>query len=140
MAAGYGNQQGAYRPQQQQHQVQHQQQQHHQAAYQPIGQSSNSYQVEQQKPPIPILRQESKHNEDGSYEFNYETGNGISAGEQGYQKAGGQKDEAIQVAQGYFSYTGDDGIPISLKYVADENGFQPIVSWFYYPLLLLLFC
>lgn len=113
----YGGNQQAYRqPQQQQ-------------SYQPIGQSSNSYQVDQQKPPIPILRQESKHNEDGSYEFNYETGNGISVGEQGYVKPGGQKDEAIQVAQGYFSYTGDDGIPISLKYVADENGFQPTVSY-----------
>lgn len=120
MAAQGGYQQSSYR--------QPQQQQQQQQSYQPLGQSSNSYQVEQQKPPIPILRQESKHNEDGSYEFNYETGNGISVGEQGYVKPGGQKDEAIQVAQGYFSYTGDDGIPISLKYVADENGFQPTVS------------
>ena len=84
--------------------------------------------TEQQKPPIPILRSDSKHNHDGSYDFSYETGNGIVAAEQGYVKNLGQKDNEIQVAQVYFQYTGDDGIPISLKYVADENGFQPTVS------------
>lgn len=27
--------------------------------------------------------------------------------------------------QGSFQYTADDGTPISLTYIADENGFQP---------------
>lgn len=105
------------------------QQQQQPAHYQAAAAASSHYSAgtEQQKPPIPIIRSESKHNEDGSYEYSYETGNGISAGEQGYVKNAGQKDNEIQVAQGYFQYTGDDGIPISLKYVADENGFQPTV-------------
>lgn len=81
----------------------------------------------QQKPPIPILKSESVHNHDGSYNFEYETGNGIQAAEHGYVKSSGSKDGDIQVAEGYFQYTSDDGHPISLKYVADENGFQPIV-------------
>lgn len=115
MARGYSGQSAAY-----------EQQQHQAGTYQPAA-AYHQQTTEQQKPPIPIIRSDSKHNNDGSYEFQYETGNGILAGEQGYVKNGGHKDEEIQVAQGYFQYTGDDGIPISLKYVADENGFQPTV-------------
>lgn len=58
-------------------------------------------------------------------QYNYETGNGIHAHEQGFVKNSGHKDEEIQVAQGFYSYTGPDGVPVSVKYVADENGFQP---------------
>ncbi|CAD7090705.1 unnamed protein product [Hermetia illucens] len=53
---------------------------------------------------------------DGSYQYAYETSNGIAAQEQG---AGGVR------AQGAFSYTSPEGIPIQLTYAADENGFQP---------------
>jgi hypothetical protein len=53
----------------------------------------------------------------------YETGNGISALEKGFLKNAGNPETEAQVAQGQFSYTGDDGIPISLTYTADENGF-----------------
>lgn len=136
MARGYSGVPAAYN--------QHQQQQNHQAAayqapqqaayqapqpaaYQPAN-HYNHQASEQQKAPIPIIHSESKHNDDGSYEFRYETGNGIVAGEQGYNKPGAHNEDGIQVAQGFFQYTGEDGIPISLKYVADENGFQPIVS------------
>lgn len=118
MARGY-NGQDAY-AQQQQQPAYHQQPQHYQAP--------KHEQYSAQKPPIPILKYDSKLNHDGSYQFEYETGNGIQAAEQGFVKNAGQKDNEIQVAEGYFQYTGDDGIPISLKYVADENGFQPQVS------------
>lgn len=105
---------------------------HQVSSYQPQSHQTGNYQqatsLEQQKPPIPIIRSESKHNDDGSYDFQYETGNGISVAEQGYVKNAGQQDNEIQVAQGYFQYTSDDGTPISLKYIADENGFQPIVN------------
>ena len=56
------------------------------------------------------------------YHFSYETGNGIQAQEQGYLKNPGIKDAEAQVAQGSFSYTSPEGIPISISYVADENG------------------
>ncbi|KAJ6633501.1 Endocuticle structural glycoprotein SgAbd-2 [Pseudolycoriella hygida] len=106
-------------------------QQHHTPSYHQQPQQPQHYQAPKheqysaQKPPIPILKYDSKLNHDGSYQYAYETGNGIQAAEQGYVKNAGQKDNEIQVAEGYFQYTGDDGIPISLKYVADENGFQP---------------
>ncbi|CAB3221325.1 unnamed protein product [Arctia plantaginis] len=74
---------------------------------------------------IPILRQEQTINPDGSYQYSYETGNGIAAQEQGYLKNVGPNNEGAEVAQGSFSYTSPEGIPISVTYVADENGFHP---------------
>ncbi|EDX06752.1 GD10870 [Drosophila simulans] len=74
--------------------------------------------------PIPIIRQEQEVNFDGSYKYLYETGNGINAEEEGYLKNPGT-DNAGQVAQGSFSYTSPEGIPIRITYLADENGFQP---------------
>lgn len=59
------------------------------------------------------------------FNFSYETGNGIVAQEQGQLKnAGNPETEALEV-QGSFQYTADDGTPIALSYIADENGFQP---------------
>ncbi|XP_026328413.1 endocuticle structural glycoprotein SgAbd-2-like [Hyposmocoma kahamanoa] len=73
---------------------------------------------------IPILRQSQEVNFDGSYQYSYETGNGIAAQEQGYLKNAGVKDAETQVAQGSFSYTSPEGIPITLSYIADEYGFR----------------
>lgn len=80
---------------------------------------------------IPILKSASTINPDGSYQYEYETGNGIAAAQNGYLKNAGVKDAEAQVAQGYFSYTGEDGVPVSLSYTADENGFQPTVSYLF---------
>ncbi|XP_055625113.1 cuticle protein CP14.6-like [Toxorhynchites rutilus septentrionalis] len=63
-----------------------------------------------------ILAQDSSINPDGSYQYRYETSNGIAAQEAG---VGGQS------AQGSYSFTGQDGVQYSLTYVADSNGFQP---------------
>ncbi|XP_072940945.1 endocuticle structural glycoprotein SgAbd-8-like [Epargyreus clarus] len=73
--------------------------------------------------PIPILRQDTNINPDGSYQYSYETGNGISADESGSLKNIGAEEPALQVA-GQFQYTGDEG-PVQLRYIANENGFQP---------------
>ncbi|XP_053602368.1 endocuticle structural glycoprotein ABD-4-like [Plodia interpunctella] len=73
--------------------------------------------------PIPILRQDSQVNGDGSYQYSYETGNGISADQKGDLKKVGDV-EAIEV-QGQFQYPSDNGQNIQLTYTADENGFQP---------------
>ncbi|GLV39285.1 Cuticular protein 49Aa [Carabus blaptoides fortunei] len=75
--------------------------------------------------PIPILRQVQEINPDGSYNYAYETGNGIAAEEQGYLKNAGQPDLEAQVAQGQYQYTAPDGQLIRVVYSADENGFQP---------------
>uniref|UniRef100_A0A182IL85 Uncharacterized protein n=1 Tax=Anopheles atroparvus TaxID=41427 RepID=A0A182IL85_ANOAO len=70
-----------------------------------------------------VLRQDAEVNPDGTYQYAYETSNGILAEEQGTLKNVG--DEQAQVAQGQFSYTDPDGNRVSLQYIADENGFQP---------------
>lgn len=48
--------------------------------------------------PIPILKQEQEINFDGTYKWAYETGNGIKAEEQGFQKSGAEPDQQIQVS------------------------------------------
>ena len=72
----------------------------------------------------PIIKSDDQRGKDGSYAFNYETGNGISAHEQGFTKNAGQKDHEVQVAEGYYSYVGKDGKKITVHYSADENGFR----------------
>ncbi|CAH0695650.1 unnamed protein product [Spodoptera exigua] len=64
-----------------------------------------------------ILRQDNS-NDGETYAYAYETENGISAEENGVATNGVQ-------AQGGYSYTGDDGKVYSVRYTADENGFQP---------------
>lgn len=72
--------------------------------------------------PIPIVRQDSQVNGDGSYQYSFETGNGISADQKGDLKKVGEVD-ALEV-HGQFQYPGEDG-NIQLTYTADENGYQP---------------
>ncbi|XP_018580237.1 larval cuticle protein LCP-17-like [Anoplophora glabripennis] len=61
---------------------------------------------------------------DGSYEYLYETGNGIFVQEEG--KARSINEENVDlVVQGSFLYTAPDGKEIHLSYVADENGYRP---------------
>lgn len=76
--------------------------------------------------PIPILKQDSQVNGDGSYQYSFETGNGISVDQKGDLKKVGDV-EALEV-QGQFQYPGDDGNNIQLTYTADENGFHPVGS------------
>ncbi|XP_019867106.2 endocuticle structural glycoprotein SgAbd-8-like [Aethina tumida] len=76
-----------------------------------------------QGPEIKILSQQQDINPDGSYQWSYETENGIRAQENGQVKPGSP--DPILEAQGSFSYTADDGSPIALQYIANEGGFQP---------------
>ncbi|EDV95680.1 pupal cuticle protein 20 [Drosophila grimshawi] len=75
---------------------------------------------------IPIIKLESKVNTDGSFMYEYETGNGIKAEEMGYLKNAGIEGEEAQTVEGSFSYSSPEGETISLTYIADENGFQPM--------------
>lgn len=54
-----------------------------------------------------------------------ETGNGIVAEEHGEFKAGEKEGEGAQQVRGSYQYTADDGTPVVVQYIADENGFQP---------------
>jgi hypothetical protein len=75
--------------------------------------------------PIPIVKQEQEVNFDGSYRSSYETGNGISASEQGALKNAGNPETEANEVSGSFTYTGDDGVVYTIQYIANENGFQP---------------
>lgn len=76
----------------------------------PIVNSQSSYNQ------VPIVRASSNPNVgDGGYQYAYETGNGISAEEQG----------TYGTAKGSFAFTSPEGEQVSLEYTADENGFHP---------------
>nr|CAI5833504.1 unnamed protein product [Callosobruchus analis] len=91
-----------------------------------IHQPARSYEAESNNTPIPILHQEQEVEFDGTYHTSFETGNGIIAHEEGHLRNAGQKDEeAVEEVQGEVQYTAPDGTIIKLRYIANENGFQP---------------
>ncbi|KAJ8920807.1 hypothetical protein NQ315_004948 [Exocentrus adspersus] len=71
---------------------------------------------------IPIVRQAQDVREDGTYDYAYETANGIAAEEHGVP-AGPNGGTA---AQGGYTYTSPEGQVVSISYVADENGFRAV--------------
>ncbi|KAK2579014.1 hypothetical protein KPH14_002809 [Odynerus spinipes] len=79
--------------------------------------------VEQQQP-VKILRQSAvEPGPDGSYNFSYETENGIQVEEQGQAEV--QGDVLLKYVTGSFTYTAPDGTPIRVDYTADSDGFHP---------------
>ncbi|KAM0732567.1 Endocuticle structural glycoprotein SgAbd-1 [Formica fusca] len=81
--------------------------------------------AQHQQQPVAILRQAQDISPEGSYNYAYETENGISASEQGSPQPVGPKGEPVVVAQGQYQYTAPDGTPIAVSYSADENGYHP---------------
>lgn len=59
--------------------------------------------------------------------FRYETDNGISHSEQGTLRQTGNEEGGI-AATGRYRYKGQNGETISVRYIADENGFRPKVK------------
>ncbi|MCL4157194.1 UNVERIFIED_CONTAM: hypothetical protein GTU68_031432, partial [Idotea baltica] len=64
--------------------------------------------------------------EDGSYSFDFETQNGIVRSESGSRL---ELEENPVAQQGSYSFTFPNGEAFDLKFVANENGFQPESSW-----------
>ncbi|XP_058458575.1 pupal cuticle protein 36a-like [Malaya genurostris] len=92
------------------------------------GQSSGGFQggfQQSRTTPIPILHYENVNNGDGSYRFDYATGNGIQHKEEGYNRKIGPE-QGEQIVTGGYSYTGPDGKLYSIQYKADAGGFQPV--------------
>ena len=61
-----------------------------------------------------------------SYEFSFsfETGDNVQRVENGQQVI--RENEKFQAIEGSYSYTAPDGKIYTVRYIADENGFQPI--------------
>nr|XP_027239224.1 cuticle protein CP14.6-like [Penaeus vannamei] len=87
---------------------------------------------------IPILRDDRVHEDDGRYNLDVETANGISMSQSGSPdgpdgaivKAGQTKHNSSYITLtniNVSSYTAPDGSLIEIKFVANENGFQPRV-------------
>lgn len=72
---------------------------------------------------VPITAYQNELNYDGSFSYGYSAGDGTTAQAQGYVKNLGLG-EAVeaQVVQGSYSYTSPEGTPITVRYIADENG------------------
>ncbi|GFG37113.1 hypothetical protein Cfor_05775 [Coptotermes formosanus] len=62
---------------------------------------------------------------DNSYNFNYVAGDGSERHEVGVVENPGTPVEGSAV-QGSYSYTSPDGTPVTVNYVADNFGFQPV--------------
>lgn len=71
------------------------------------------------------LRQDQEINPDGSYQYSFETDNGIVQSQSGSPKVVG--DQVAEQVTGSFSYV-EGGVPYQVQYVADENGFRATVS------------
>ncbi|XP_014229975.1 uncharacterized protein LOC106654566 [Trichogramma pretiosum] len=83
--------------------------------------------------PIPIVSQTfDGPNPDGSYAYSYETGNNIKVAEVGSvvqtEARDGVRTGPVHVlnVKGNYSYISPEGTPISVSYVAGENGFQAV--------------
>lgn len=93
-------------------------------------QSNNQFNANQNfgspaKQVVPILQYSNDLSIDGSYQYSYQTGDGINANANGVLKNLGGRDaenSVAQVVQGSYSYTAPDGQVITVNYIADENG------------------
>ncbi|XP_050700796.1 cuticle protein AMP1A-like [Eriocheir sinensis] len=70
---------------------------------------------------IPILKDERVQEDDGRYNLDVETGNGIFLSQSGSPDG----PDGSVVKSGVYSYTAPDGTPVVVKFVADGNGYQP---------------
>jgi hypothetical protein len=87
------------------------------------GYSQQSSQSQSADAQATILKYENNPNiGDGTYNYEYETSNGIKVQESGYNTQQGENSE--QIVTGSYSYTGDDGQVYTVTYKADANGFQ----------------
>nr|XP_023017218.1 uncharacterized protein LOC111506394 [Leptinotarsa decemlineata] len=71
-----------------------------------------------------ILRFVNDVQPDGSYQYSFETQNGIAAEEQGAVRVAADHTAPV-VAQGFYRYTSPEGVPVEVRYTADEFGYHP---------------
>ncbi|PZC85413.1 hypothetical protein B5X24_HaOG201909 [Helicoverpa armigera] len=77
--------------------------------------------------PVQILRSEFNQQPEGSYQFGFETADGISRSETGDVKEAldeENKPHKVVVVRGSYSYTDKEGNPETVNYFADETGYH----------------
>ena len=74
---------------------------------------------------IPIVKADQQMDKHGNFQYEYESGNGIKQGAQGFVKNAGQKDQSI-AQEGYYSYVDEHGHQVGVHYIADEHGFRAV--------------
>ncbi|XP_045136066.1 cuticle protein CP14.6-like [Portunus trituberculatus] len=75
---------------------------------------------DQDRDVVPIVKYDRIQEDDGRYSVDVETGNGIR-----WSQSGSPVSEGAIATAGQYSYTAPDGTLVEMKFVADENGFQP---------------
>lgn len=81
-------------------------------------------------PNAPILTRSEIRDDFGQFALSYSTANGISVAQQGALKPVQTEHglDNVLVQQGAYAYYGADGKLYTVRYIADENGFQPIAD------------
>jgi len=87
--------------------------------------------------PVPIVSQSQTIDGTGAFAYKYESGDGtkeeatgtlkdiqVPKVDENGQKIGEEPGKGISIT-GSYSFVGDDGQTYEVKYIADENGFQP---------------
>ncbi|XP_065163209.1 endocuticle structural glycoprotein SgAbd-2-like [Atheta coriaria] len=90
----------------------------------PAGHDYHPYEEQKEHKQIPIVKQSFEQHH-GAFQHSFEAGNGIHVHEHGYFKESADKKHETLVQQGTITYHDEHGNPITLTYIADENGFQP---------------
>ncbi|XP_053639598.2 cuticle protein CP14.6-like [Cherax quadricarinatus] len=70
---------------------------------------------------VAILKHDFVQGDNGDYKLDVETANGIVVAQSGSSDG----PEGAVVKSGQYSYTAPDGTHVVVKFVADENGYQP---------------
>ncbi|XP_050700851.1 cuticle protein AMP1A-like [Eriocheir sinensis] len=85
------------------------------------GPPSRTYDASGSQESAEILKHDFVLEDDGRYNLEVETSNGISVAQHGSPDG----PEGAVVKSGSYSYTAPDGTPVRVKFVANENGYQP---------------
>ncbi|XP_055387531.1 endocuticle structural glycoprotein SgAbd-3 [Condylostylus longicornis] len=80
--------------------------------------------VKELKQQVPIINLESNVEHNGNFHYQYESGDGTKANQEGQLKQV-DPENAGESVSGQFQYVGDDGQTYSVSYTADENGYIP---------------
>ena len=76
----------------------------------------------QDQPEVAIVRMDNTQNEDGSFQYAYETSDGTAAEVTGETKQIGENFGTVM--SGSYTFVGDDGVTYTVNWEADENGFR----------------